>query len=98
MVHGDFGGEQRAGGQVPDKALAVKGADLDFRPVEPVRRRSPGRASFRVATRSSVRRRGPGRASFRVATSPPSAGLPAPTSPRPRARERARFEYRESMG
>ena len=83
MVRGDFSGEQRAGGQVPDKALAVKGADLDFRPVEPVRRRSPGRASFRVAT------------------SPPSAGKPAPTeptSPRPRARERARFEYRESMG
>ena len=65
---GDFGGERRAVGQAPVKALAVKAADPGFRPVEPVRRRGPGRASLRVATNH------------------PSAGKPAPTNPRPRAR------------
>ena len=52
----------------PVDMSAVKDADLDFRHVEPVRRRGLGRASLGLATNL------------------PSAGKPAPTSPRPRAR------------
>ena len=50
LPSGDFSGEQRAVGQAPVKALAVNAADLDFCPVEPVRRRGLGRASLGAAT------------------------------------------------
>ena len=75
LPSGGFGGEQYAVGQAPVKALAVKAADLDSRPVE------------------LVRRRGLGRASLGVATNLPSAGKPAPTSPRPRAVKDADLDF-----